>query len=275
MVVGQRCRLYCAYARCAAEWVILSDPMFRFPSSYSVIADGVVSFAVAHQPIHPTRGATRRRAHISPVTITSPALLLGIVDRSGNATVDPVRMASAVEPNLQALLAEYAYQYPVGKVSSPLPPWLVVFGVYFHSDSVSVLAHVPTPGVFHSILVDTLPYPPNISSNADLFSRLQLAIALLVLRDHVSRINGIFSTETVWPQDVRDDELAIIHEMTGIYTPTPSEESETSDIVMPSVWVLDESPDDDSDDEVVLKLQEKERVQSRQLVERWLTKLQS
>lgn len=68
------------------------------------------------------------RAKLSPVGALRPALLLGIVDHLGGAVADPHSMAAAAEPNLQALIKEHALRH--GEVSSPLPPWLIIFGVF-------------------------------------------------------------------------------------------------------------------------------------------------
>lgn len=93
-------------------------------------------------------------------------------------------------------------------------------------------------------------------------------MALLALRDHVALLNGMFSSETVWPIASLNYKITVVQEMTGIYTPNLSTRTEiTFEEIMPAGW---EEPSNDSDDEAVQALIKTVRARSKGIIEQWL-----
>lgn len=179
-----------------------------------------------------------KREHISPIGPLSPALLVGIIDPKKTAVLNHHALACAAEPNLQAIIADCTLQQAQGS-ATPVPPWLFIFGLYFHYDSLTIFAHIPRDNVCHTVLVDTLPFPRNLPSAEDLFLRLQAVVALRTIRNHLVKLCSFFKPETIWPLKFTSFEASIIHKMTGIYTPAPSERSH-DELTMSMVFDFDE-----------------------------------
>ena len=152
-------------------------------------------------------------AHTLPIMPTHPAAIFGIVDDSADSTMDisPSTiqlLAKHAEPSLQFIVdtwRENCIQHGIS-LATPLPPWLMVFGIVISHHGVTIVSHCPdSPNVEHfyknprflSYVIDTIPFHAEVEwdphdnqwsvdgNDTDwIFDRLKLMVALLSLVKH-------------------------------------------------------------------------------------------
>ncbi|KAJ7904009.1 hypothetical protein B0H13DRAFT_1881944 [Mycena leptocephala] len=171
------------------------------------------------------------RAQTAPLRLSSPALTIGILLEEAGQTDDGLspdelmQISRAAQPHLEALLIAWDQCYP----KSPPNPTVCIFALAFRPGHVFVVAHVPYPADsecnYQSIVVDRIPFPfyiPGTEDHEGLLARPRLAISLLTIQNHTSRAASLCQ-DVVWPAKIVDRELALVHDCTGIITPSPSE----------------------------------------------------
>lgn len=219
-------------------------PPTQYPAHFPVGTELDVTWAVAFQPIPPVCKATAQQARLAPLSLTSPGLLIGISAApapndtdAGICHADLDRLSRVVQPNLEAMLIALSLHHkqqkgrPIAQIPEH-PAWSVIFGVFERKNSVAIVAHFPAfskDGVlfeYHSVLVDELPFPPchtdDESADGQL-ARFRLAIALLTIRRHVTRLTTIWDG-TIFDHIIMVAERELLRETSGIKSPQPSDE---------------------------------------------------
>ncbi|KAJ7226245.1 hypothetical protein B0H12DRAFT_1328706 [Mycena haematopus] len=246
------------------------NPQIIFPIQLGDCPD--VGFACAPEWTS-TSDDMLRRSRKAPIRLSSPALAIGLLlEDSGTAagvTSDELkRLAYAAQPHLEALLIAWHRRYP------DLPPdsSVCIFAVALRGVHVFIVAHIPylcdSGYRYRSVVIDQLPFPlykPGANNREGLLARLRLAISLLTIQSHVSRVASLYQ-EVVWPPAIFDQELALVHECSGILTPSPSAESGESDI-----WGGSDNFSFSDEEEIAdIDTSAHEIAHSKELVNNWL-----
>ncbi|KAF7792434.1 hypothetical protein EIP86_003471 [Pleurotus ostreatoroseus] len=172
------------------------------------------------------------RARFLPLTISSPAVLLGArsTSQTGNGyfvTEDEMcALSQAIEPHLRLfrLLKQYdnAIVPPYSKTPDTNP---TLFCTYLKPGFLHIIAFALTskhndarPSGY---IMDSLPLTLTADTNVDLINRMRVVLALFTLQRRVVRICDTWNS-ICWPHDVLIEEHEAIVEVTGISTPTPS-----------------------------------------------------
>ncbi|KAJ7238783.1 hypothetical protein B0H12DRAFT_1137143 [Mycena haematopus] len=225
-------------------------PDSRFPPDFDTTS--LIDFALVPE-WKPTSQYMIRRSPKTPLRFLSPALAIGIqfendsTDSCGLTKQDLLRLARATQPHLEALLiarhVRYPEPFPPPASRSSVPPDCI-FGIAFRDMTVFIVAHIPylDQSAYHyqSLVVDQIPFPPYAQGfppcaqgdrdvvREGILARIRLIIALLTIRSHTDRVASLWEA-VIWPSTIIDADLTLVHECTGIVTPTPSESSGESD----------------------------------------------
>lgn len=199
-----------------------------------------VDFALAVQPVPPTMPQMIERSRHLPVTISTPAILLGVrataatSDESivGQDELDKLLIIMRPHLNILALRIEHGQQREHVGATFETEEERTLFCTYLKPGFVHVVAFAhgtPTESI-QAQVVYSFPVSLEWCSTGDLHDRLRLVMALFTLQRHVGRISQQWNSE-VWNvgegqdllTELREKELKHIHEVTNIVTPSPSD----------------------------------------------------
>ncbi|KAJ3555414.1 hypothetical protein NM688_g2593 [Phlebia brevispora] len=260
-----------------SEYAVRWKPVTRYPSVTSSCLFGgcVVDFALAVQTIPPTVSATILRAPRLPLTISSPAVLLGVTSKSledigHSVTANEKKMLKSVmAPHLQ-LFRRSAYM-GFTMSNTEVNPNPTLFCTYVKRDYVHLLSFShdqPETSRITTRVLESFPLSLDFKSREDLYNRLRIVMALFTLQRQIVKTCEKWGS-IYWPVDMLSDEHAEIVDVTGINTPTPSEEGSSCDTdYMAEHWDLDSGSEDDPER---LKRQ---MTRSVQRVSQWLASLE-
>lgn len=207
-----------------------------------------MDFALAARPIPGTTPVTIDRTRHLPLTITSPAVLLGVrsthLDADGQfISQDEMEALSQVmRPHLDLFCL---LQHNDDVIIPPYAPSVTsaptLFCTYLKKGFLHVLAFALSDGDNDDVqldghLLDSLPISLQYDEDADFNDRMRIVLALFTLQRQVVKICEAWST-ICWPHDILIEEHAAIVEVTGVISPTP-----TADLPPP-----EKGDDDDSD----------------------------
>lgn len=156
--------------------------------TFSIAAD----FALVVQNNHPITWPTVKRAAQLPLTVSSPAVVLGLrttgfdLDGSGISREELHDLKLVMDPHLP-MVGFTLRQDDVG-ASEPAawPGWATRFCIYLKAGFVHIVAFfLASHGRVDVCIVDSLPIVPIANSTVDLENRARLAIALFTPQRHV------------------------------------------------------------------------------------------
>lgn len=223
--------LYSEAADCNRR--LFRKPTIRYPTVEPEFKSElcVVDFALAARSIPATMLVTMERSRSLPLTISSPAVLLGIraADlHSDGQFVSEEEMASLIEAmrphlNLFASLRHYK-DVMIPSYAPHVKAQPTLFCTYLKRGFLHILAfalsgHDDSQVSGH--LVDSLPLSLEYATQEDLSDRLRIVLALFTLQRQVVRICDGWNS-ICWPPSVLIDEHEAIVEVTGLTTPSPS-----------------------------------------------------
>lgn len=243
------------------------DTPIRLPQGY------VVDFALAVQTIPPTVEATILRAPSLPLTISGPAVLLGVrsisfEDDGRLITDDETKALTALmEPHLR-LFRLLAHQGLVGFPGhDEVGSRPTLFCIYLKRGYVHLLsfsADQTQPFEVISCVLDSFPLSLDYSSQQDLCDRMRIVMSLFTIQRRI--VNICESWRSVCcPADMLLDEHDYIVEETGVKTPTLTENIPPPDQDHAWWWDLDSGSEDDP------KRLRRLVARSMQVVSEWLT----
>lgn len=174
---------------------------------------------------------TIERSHSLPLTISSPAVLLGAramnLDNDGQF-VSEKEMASlteAMRPHLNLFSSLRHYKdVTIPPYAPPIDTRPTLFCTYLKRGFLHILAFTLSAHGVSRVsghLVDSLPLSLSYATQEDLSNRMRIAVALFTLQRQVVRICDGWNS-ICWPPSVQIDEHEAIVEVTGVTTPTPS-----------------------------------------------------
>ncbi|CAL1706406.1 unnamed protein product [Somion occarium] len=211
-----------------SSYAVRWQPAVHYPfdatlnSSKNIVCD----FVLAEQFIPPGMPETIARAPSVPITIYSPAVLLGVRAMTERDTSSASAVASSeldelkllMKPHLQILRDRMAISVHDANASCRTllctylkPGYIHIFA--FTLQAVSLETQVT--------FIDTLPVMKIAEGIEDLHDRLRLAIALFSLQRHVIRYCTHWASLPWSPSTLADEHEAILQE-TGICTPSAS-----------------------------------------------------
>ncbi|PSS29555.1 hypothetical protein PHLCEN_2v2954 [Hermanssonia centrifuga] len=200
---------------------------YPFPTDTPQSRLCIVDFAVAIQTILPTTPVTIHRARNLPLSICSPAVLLGVRTLDMNSmgsSVSPQEIneiTQFMKPHLQ-LMRLYSTYYEKSHPSAQFAPTLLcslLKAGYLHILS---FASGPCESSAPNVqLIDSLPFALQCESEDNLLDRMRIAMALFTLQRHVAKICSEWD-DSCWPLEMLADEHECIVDVTGATTPSPS-----------------------------------------------------
>ncbi|KAJ7817594.1 hypothetical protein B0H14DRAFT_2841983 [Mycena olivaceomarginata] len=205
-------------------------PDMRFPSRLGAKSPSI-DFALVPE-WKPTSESMLRRSRKAPVCFSSPAITIGIqledsqVTSGGLTSQELMQLAHAVQPHLVALLGARHHQAPA-TVPGPSDPPACIFGIAFRDMTLFLVAHIAYLDEsyyrYRSLVVDQIAFPPYVPGDGEgLLGRLRIIVALLTIKHHTGRLASLWERAT-WPATIIDADLTLVHNCTGILTPSPSE----------------------------------------------------
>ncbi|CAL1711510.1 unnamed protein product [Somion occarium] len=216
-----------------SDYSIRWKPKTRYPSELSSQSSDVTSsiaadFALVVQNNPPDTWPTVKRAAQLPLTISSPAVVLGL--RTTNFDPDGFGISKDELDDLKTVMGPHLRmvgfaltQEDVG-ASEPAawPTWATLFCTYLKAGFVHVMAFFLTShGRVDVCVVDSLPIIPIAHSVMDLENRARLSIALFTLQKHVVRFSEQWRKFT-WPHQLLKEEHDAIVEVSGVSSRGPS-----------------------------------------------------
>ncbi|KAF7796408.1 hypothetical protein EIP86_007585 [Pleurotus ostreatoroseus] len=205
----------------------------------------VVDFALVVRPVPPTTDWTIHRCQSMPLTVSSPAVLLGVhskcTDGDGSCLTgdDLLSLSKAMEPHLRVF---HLHRRHPGVIIPPdtatIPDDSTLFCTYVKPGFVHILAFSLANEEDATVachIIDSLPVVLSCENDEDLLDRMRIVLALFTLQRQIIKICEMWSM-ICWPADIMDDEHETIMEMTGISTPTwsvdlPPRDSEEWDMM--------------------------------------------
>ncbi|KAJ3555416.1 hypothetical protein NM688_g2591 [Phlebia brevispora] len=260
-----------------SEYAVRWKPVIRYPFATPGCISGecVVDFALAVQTIPPTVSATILRAPLVPLTVSSPAVLLGITstslgDNDRRVTANEKKILKRIiAPHLRLFRGYCCMGFTIsGAEVNPNP---TLFCTYVKRDYVHLLSFShdhPEISRITTRVLESFPLSLDFKSREDLYNRLRIVMALFTLQRQIVKTCENWGS-ICWPVDILTDEHAKIIDVTGINTPTPSEEGSSCDTdYMAEYWDLDSGSEDDPE-----RLK-KQIIRSAQRVSEWLASLE-
>ncbi|KAJ3556294.1 hypothetical protein NM688_g2110 [Phlebia brevispora] len=245
----------------------------RYPTEVSSYRTDVcvVDFAVAVQTIPPTTTSTILRAPSLPLTISSPAVILGI--RSTCFEDNGLRITNTELATLQDIMKPHLQLFQVVRdmalitvngIEVDLNPSL--FCTYLKKGYIHLLSfRFDRRQSVRATVLDSFPVSLDYSSHEDLYDRMRIAMAMLTLQRKIAKICDDWGW-ICWSPDTLSREHDTIVEVTGINSPTPTESTELND----SDW--DELDSDSENDEALLQ---QAKIASIERVSAWLALLRA
>ncbi|KAF7797232.1 hypothetical protein EIP86_008424 [Pleurotus ostreatoroseus] len=207
-------------------------PVIRYPTTEIHFKTGfcVVDFALAARPVPATMRTTLERSHLLPLTITSPAVLLGVRathfhDDGKNVSQDEMNaLTEIMRPhlNLFPLLQRYNVIIPPYAPSINTSPTL--YCTYLKKGFLHILAFARSDhddSRISGYLIDSLPLSLSYNTQEDFIERMRVVLALFALQRQAVWICEGWNS-ICWPNKVLIEEHEIIVEVTGVATPSPS-----------------------------------------------------
>ncbi|PSR70906.1 hypothetical protein PHLCEN_2v13220 [Hermanssonia centrifuga] len=200
---------------------------YPFPIDTLRIQSCIVDFALAIQVILPTTRVTIHRTRDLPLSISSPAVLLGVrslyMDSVGSSVtsheIDDI--TQLMKPHLQ-LMRLYSTYYQKSHPSAQFAPTLLCLFLkagYLHI--LSFASGTCESSALTGQLIDSLPFALQCQSDDGLLDRMRIAMALFTLQRHIAKICSEWD-ESCWPRDMLADEHECIVDVTGVSTPSPT-----------------------------------------------------
>lgn len=209
------------------------NPVLRYPLAVPDFNSEIcaIDFALAARFIPPTTRLMVDRSRSLPLTISSPAVFLGIrstrLEESGCSVSrkELSELSRAMEPHLNLLrLRRHYSDISISPHTPPLNKQPTLFCTYLKKGFVHILAFAfanSRTSVPDAHLLDSLPLELHCEADKDLVDRMRVVIALFTLQRQVVRICDSWSS-ICWPPDILADEHEAIVEVTGVCSPTPS-----------------------------------------------------
>ncbi|KAF7797231.1 hypothetical protein EIP86_008423 [Pleurotus ostreatoroseus] len=234
----------------------------------------VVDFALAARAIPATMRATVERNHLLPLTITSPAVLLGVrakyFHNSGEYVSEDEMgtLINIMRPHLDLFSLLQRYNVIIPSYAPPINTSPTLYCTYLKKGFLHVLAFSrsgdnDTPISGH--LIDSLPLSLSYNTQEDIIERMRVALALFALQRQAVRICEGWNS-ICWPNEVLIEEHEIIVEVTGVTTPSPSADLPPPNPETDGVW-----PDDSIED--TPSYIKGQIAKSKQYVSKWLSNL--
>lgn len=248
-------------------------PISLYPFHSSPVSSSTVTvdFALAVRSVPATTPVTIERARTLPLTLSSPAVLLGLHATNGDQDGSVISTQELSE--LSAVMTPHVRVYQHFRLYEDRA---TVLGDIHVNTTPTLFCTLIKPGFLHLLafsqdgldgtrasLIDTLPLSLYAKTSRQLVDRLRIVIALFTLQREVVKISEMWGS-ICWPHDVLvEDHLAVV-EATGLSTPTPSDVPSSH---APS-WVWKDQFDSglEDDPEVMKKL----GVRSAKKVSAWL-----
>ncbi|KAF8344041.1 uncharacterized protein EI90DRAFT_40809 [Cantharellus anzutake] len=211
-----------------SSWV-LRKPRLCFPEEFQPSQSmDRIRFCIVRNLVTPLMAESKRVDQHLPVSFSNPALITGAFD-SGDDLVSSEALENVfhvVRGSLASLmLASFCRQrntphssgfWTKGIEDRPLPEFLMVFGLIWQSNCLTLLAFIPywdeasREYLIASSEVDTFlfgEYPPEEDQTEELMTglgspyleRVRLFLALKVLSKHAFRLCDIFDASMSWP----------------------------------------------------------------------------
>ncbi|CAL1711496.1 unnamed protein product [Somion occarium] len=221
--------VFSSFSNYSIRW----KPKTRYSSVLSLQStDATLSlatdFALVVQNNPPVTWPTVKRAAQSPLTISSPAVVLGLrttnfdLDGSGISKEELDDLKVVMGPHLR--MVDFALTQDDARASEPeaWPAWATLFCIYLKAGFVHILAFsLASHERVEFCVVDSLPIIPVAKSIADLENRARLAVALFTLEKHVVRFSERWG-KFVWSRHLLKEEHDAIIEVTGVFSGPPS-----------------------------------------------------
>ncbi|KAF7792432.1 hypothetical protein EIP86_003469 [Pleurotus ostreatoroseus] len=207
-------------------------PVVRYPFPVPDLPNSLcaVDYALAARPIPATMVQTMERARSLPLTIPSPALLIGARSTSQAGTGHLITedemstLSQIMEPHLNVLRLNQKYDVIVPPYSKTPNAKPTLVCAYLKPGFLHIIAfafsnkdHSKPSGY----IMDSLLLSRTVDTDADLINRMHVVLALFTLQRQIIRISDKWNS-ICWPHDVLIEEHEAIVEVTGINTPTPS-----------------------------------------------------
>ncbi|KAJ3555415.1 hypothetical protein NM688_g2590 [Phlebia brevispora] len=239
----------------------------------------VIDFALAARAIPPTTDLTIERARLLPLTISSPAMLLGVhsthMDDDGQSVLakETLELCQLMEPHLEL------FRFVRHCEGVVVPPWAppvdfasALFCTYVKKGFVHILefssADTLSARVSHRHLA-SLPVSLLPETDQHFYDRMRIVFALFTLQRQVIKLCDSWNP-IAWPLELQTEEHAAIVKVSGVSTPSPS-----VDVSPPgsTEWAFefgfpDCSLEDDPDDI------RHRTAKSVNIVKKWLTELE-
>ncbi|CAL1706412.1 unnamed protein product [Somion occarium] len=262
----------------AVRW----DPCICYP--FEVQTDDsifIMDFALAVQTIPPTTPSMIKRAYYLPLSISSPAVLIGLRsnDMEGKGRVlsdsDLRAVRGIMLPHLRMVDLGFNNDKEKDTRDVGWPSWAILFCIIVKPGFVHIVGStLSSMGDDHQVelhLVDSLPITMFAHDISDFEDRLRLATALFTLQTHVVRFAEQWAS-ICWPDELLIEEHEAIVDVAEQDTPSPSEDAPPQP---EQEWGVTRSIEDgDSrDSENTDKPRGENLSQVRETVEIWLKKL--
>ncbi|CAL1706372.1 unnamed protein product [Somion occarium] len=223
--------VFTGFSLYAVRW----HPQARYPFEMQTPSTNVVlDFALAVQTVAPTTVLTIKRASQLPLSLSSPAVVLGM--RSTTLDCNGSAITNRELNDLKILMAPHlrvvsmAFGGDGNDEYTLLPTWATLFAIFLKAGVVHIigftLLRAEGGPVIDACVVDSLPITMIMNDLKDLEDRLRLTIALFTLQTHVVRFSAHWA-DIVWSDTLLGEERQAILYVTGI--PSRRESSSCSD----------------------------------------------
>ncbi|CAL1706353.1 unnamed protein product [Somion occarium] len=223
--------VFAGFSSYAVRW----HPRARYPFEMQAPSiDIVLDFALAVQTVAPTTLLTIKRASQLPLSLSSPAVVLGIrsttFDCNGSAItlheLDDLKVLMA--PHLRVV--SMAFGGDGNDEDTLLPTWATLFAIFLKAKVVHIIAFTLLRAeggpIIDACVVDSLPITMIMNNLKDLEDRLRLTMALFAIQTHVVRFSTHWA-DIVWSDTLLGEEREAILCVTGV--PSRPETSSCSD----------------------------------------------